>query len=260
MKKTSLFAFVLWIGITVGFASFGESVTVTYLGHSCFTIQLEDGPIIMIDPYASYVPYPALPQPADIVLMTHAHVDHCPQSYGETDRSTGDPLEVFSWDNQSRIQEGNWRITDELLVRFIEATHVTKTGSGQGYVGLFSFEVGGIRFAHLGDLGRILTSSQITALGDVDVLFIPVGGGPTIGAAEALTLIAQLPTVKIVFPMHYHVEDITPWPEIAPLSDFTLVADATVDVVDQETHQVVIDSNALPEDVEVWILEYFVPE
>ena len=260
MKKTILFAFVLSIGISVGFASFGEPVTVTYLGHSCFTIQSEDGPIIMIDPYASYVPYPALPQPADIVLMTHAHVDHCPRSYGETDRYTGDPIEVFSWDNQGRTQEGNWRITDDLLVRFIEATHVTTTGGGQGYVSLFSFEVGGIRFAHLGDLGRVLTESQIAALGDVDVLFIPVGGAATIDAAEALTVIAQLPTVKIVFPMHYHVEDITPWPEIAPLVDFTLVADVLHAVVDQETSQVVIDSNALPEDVEVWILEYFVPE
>jgi len=256
MKKAILFAFVLWIGITVGFASFGEPVTVTYLGHSCFTIQLEDGPIIMIDPYASYVPYPALPQPADIVLMTHAHVDHCPQSYGETDRYTGDPIEVFSWDDQGRIQEGNWRITDDLLVRFIEASHVTRTGSGQGYVSLFSFEVGGLRFAHLGDLGRILTSSQITALGDVDVLFIPVGGGPTIDAAEALTVIAQLPTVKIVFPMHYHVKDITPWAAIAPLVDFTLVADVLHTVVNKETSQVAIDPDALPRSVEVWVLEY----
>ena len=256
MKKTILFAFVLWIGITVGLASFGEQVTVTYLGHSCFTIQSGDGPIIMIDPYASYVPYPALPQPADVVLMTHAHVDHCPQSYGENDRYTGDPVEVFPWDAQGRIQEGNWRITDDLLVRFIEASHVTLAGEGQGFVSLFSFEVGGIRFAHLGDLGRILTSSQITALGDVDVLFIPVGGAYTIDAAEALTVIAQLPSVKIVFPMHYYVEDITPWPDIAPLADFTLVAEAIVEVIDQETHQVVIDSNALPEPVEVWVLEY----
>ena len=121
---------------------------------------------------------------------------------------------------------------------------------------MFSFEVGGLRFAHLADLGRILTSSQITALGVVDVLFIPVGGAFTIDAAEALTVIAQLPTVKIVFPMHYYVEDITPWPEIAPLSDFTLVADTMHEVINQETHQVVIDSSALPETVEVWVLEF----
>ena len=260
MKKTALFVFVLGMAITVGLTSFGEQVTVTYLGHSCFTIQSEDSPIIMIDPYASYVPYPALPQPADIVLMTHGHVDHCPQSYGETDRYTGDPIEVVPWDNQGRIQEGNWRISDDLLARFIEATHVTVSGRGQGYVSMFSFEYGGLRFAHLGDLGKILTTAQITALGDVDVLFIPVGGAFTIDAAEALTVIAQLPSVKIVFPMHYFVDDITPWPEIAPLADFTLVADVLHTVVGQEISQVVIDSDALPESVEVWIPEYFVPD
>ena len=256
MKHGVSFALVAWMLLVVGLMTFADTVTVTFLGHSCFTIQSGEGPIIMIDPYASYVPYPGLPQPADIVLMTHAHVDHCPLSYGETDRYSGDPIEVIPWDNQGRIREGNWRITDDLLVRFIEASHVTTTGGGQGTVSLFSFEVGGIRFAHLGDLGRILTPSQIAALGDVDVLFIPVGGAFTIDAAEALTVIAQLPSVKIVFPMHYYVEDITPWLELAPLSDFTLVADVLHTVVNQEASQVVIDSDGLPETVEIWVLDY----
>jgi len=256
MRKFALVIFTLLLTITIGLSSFGDTVTVTYLGHSCFTLQVGDGSVVMIDPYASYVPYPALPQPADVVLMTHAHVDHCPSSYGESHRYTGDPIEVFPWDNQGHIQEGNWRITDDLLVRFTEASHVTETGGGEGYVSLFSFEFGGLRFAHLGDLGRILTSSQITALGDVDVLFIPVGGAYTIDEAEALTVIAQLPTVRVVFPMHYFVEDITPWPAISPLSDFTLVAGVLYSVVDQASSQVVVDSDALPEGVEVWILEY----
>ena len=256
MRRATLCIFILWLITLVGFTLAAETVSVTYLGHSCFTIQAEDGPIIMLDPYASYVPYPALPQPADIVLMTHAHIDHCPTCYGEIDRYTGDPIEVKPWDNQGRIQEGNWRITDNLLVRFIEATHVTASGGGAGYVSLFSFEIGGLRFAHLGDLGRILTGAQITALGNVDVLFIPVGGAFTINAAEALTVIAQLPSVKIVLPMHYGVEGITPWSEIAPLSDFTLVASALHTVVEQETHQVAIDSEALPEVLEIWLLDF----
>ncbi|MFC2095856.1 MBL fold metallo-hydrolase [Candidatus Bipolaricaulota bacterium] len=145
---------------------------------------------------------------------------------------------------------------DDLLVRFTEASHVTASGGGAGYVGLFSFEFGGLRFAHLGDLGRILTTSQISALGEVDVLFLPVGGAFTIDKAEALPVIAQLPSVKIVFPMHYYVEGITPWPEISPLSDFTLVADVLYDVTDQASSQVVIEPRALPDSVEVWILEY----
>lgn len=254
MKKTLLVA--LGVALAAGLACAATEVQVTYLGHSCFTIQSEDGPIIMIDPFASYVPYPALPQPADIVLMTHAHIDHCPTCYGETTRYLGDPIEVKSWDSLGRIQEGDRTVTDDLLVRFIEASHVTASGGGAGYVSLLRFDVGGIRFAHLGDLGRILSTAQLTALGDVDVLFLPVGGAFTIHAAEALTVIAQLPSVKIVLPMHYYVKDITPWSEIAPLADFTLVADILHTVVDQDTSQVVINSDALPESVEVWVLDF----
>ncbi len=233
-----------------------ESVRVDYLGHSCFTIQAEDGPVIMLDPYASYVPFPALPQPADIVMMTHAHIDHCPPCFGEADRVIGDPTIVAPWDNQGRVREGNWRISDDLVVSFIEASHVTATGGGAGYVSLFSFEVGGIRFAHLGDLGKILTGSQISALGDVDVLLLPVGGAYTINAAEALTVIAQLPSVKIVLPMHYRVEGITPWPDIALLSQFTTVASALYPVIEQPASYAEVDSDALPESAEVWVLPH----
>ena len=239
-----------------GYALAAEPIDIIYLGHSCFIIQAADGPIIMLDPYASYVPYPALPQPADIVLMTHSHIDHCPSCYGEDDRILGDPVEVKPWDRMGRVQNREILVADELLVEVTGASHVTTTGGGAGYVALFSFEVGGLRFAHLGDLGKVLTDEQIAVLGDVDVLFIPIGGAFTIDASEALTVIDQLPSVSIVFPMHYGVKGITPWPTIAPLSDFTQLARSTHTLVVQETYQVSIDAEDLPETTEIWILDY----
>ncbi len=256
MKRAALLSLAIGLAALAGLAVFAEPVMLTFLGHSCFTIQSEDGPIVMIDPYATYVPYPGLPQPADVVLMTHGHIDHCPACYGETDRYEGDPVVVAPWDNQGRTREGTWRITEDLVVQFIEATHVTARGGGQGYVTLFSFEVGGIHFAHLGDLGRTLSSSQIEALGDVDVLFIPVGGAYTIDAQEALTVIGQLPTVKIVLPMHYYVDGITPWPDMAPLSNFTSAAEGTYEIVIKDAAQVVLGADELPEDTQVWLLDY----
>jgi len=256
MNKVVMVVVCLAVAVCVGLAGSAEPVTVTFLGHSCFTIQAEGGEVIMIDPYATYVPYPGLPQPADVVLMTHAHIDHCPPCFGETDRYTGDPVVVAPWDSNGRSREGNWRITEDLVVRFIEATHVTLSGGGQGYVTLFAFDVGGIRFAHLADLGRILDPDQIAALGDVDVLFIPVGGAFTIDAAEALTVIAQLATVKVVFPMHFYVDGITPWTDMAPLSAFTQVAEVLYDVVEYDTAHVVLEAGELPEDVEISILPY----
>lgn len=77
---------------------------------------------------------------------------------------------------------------------------------------MFSFELGGVRLAQPGDAGTRLTESQIQALGDAEVLFIPVGGAYTIGPEESVAVINQLPTVRIVVPMQYFVEGFCPWP------------------------------------------------
>lgn len=89
---------------------------------------------------------------------------------------TGDPIVVWPFGQDGRVREGRWRITQGVTVNSVEASHVTAGGGGQGLMCLFSFELGGVHFAHLGDVGTTLTESQIQALGDVEVLFIPVGG------------------------------------------------------------------------------------
>jgi|Deesub1362A_J573_1020465.scaffolds.fasta_scaffold26863_2 L-ascorbate metabolism protein UlaG (beta-lactamase superfamily) len=252
-KVILLIPLFLLLGPTV----LAEDVTLTYLGHSCFTIQEEGGPIIMIDPYADYLPYPALPKPADVVLVTHGHIDHCPWCYGQKDRVLGDPIVVWPFDKSGHVREGRWKITDGVIVDFIEATHVTKSGGGEGLVCLFAFEVGGIRFAHLADLGQPLTEEQIAALGDVDVLMIPVGGAYTIDAAEAIQVIGQLPTVKIVLPMHYFVEGYCPWTDMAPLTGFVdLAREEGWPVRELDTSQVTLSADSLPESLEVWVLPF----
>jgi L-ascorbate metabolism protein UlaG (beta-lactamase superfamily) len=243
-----------------GFVVLGGEVTVSFLGHSCFTIRAEGGPVILIDPYGTYVPYPGLPVVADIVLMTHQHIDHCPYCYGETDRVDGDPILVHLWDDAGRCREkippAAWVITPEFKTHAIEANHVTRSGGGQGWVCIFSFEVDGIRFAHFGDIGRTLTADQIAALSGVEVVFLPVGGAFTIDAEEAMTVIGQLPSVRVVFPMHYGVEGITPWPSIAPLDDFTVLAEETYTVRGVDDFTVALDDETLPRSVEIWVLEH----
>ncbi|MCD5408330.1 MBL fold metallo-hydrolase, partial [Candidatus Bipolaricaulota bacterium] len=60
MYKATVLAGIVLFGVLSLVA--GE-VTVTFLGHSCFTLATEDG-VVMLDPYATYLPYPALPKPA----------------------------------------------------------------------------------------------------------------------------------------------------------------------------------------------------
>jgi len=235
-------------------------VTVSYLGHSCFTIQEEGGPIIMIDSYSTYVPYPALPKPADIVLITHQHVDHDPASFGEFDRVEGNPAFVRLLGPTGRCREqvppNVWIITDEFKTSAVEGSHENARGGGSGYVCIYIFDVGGIRFAHLGDLGALLTAKQTMALSDVDVPFTPVGRAYTLDAAEAMTVLAQLPSLRIAIPMHYKVAGITPWPDMAPLTEFTTLAELMGTVVDKGTSTVVLSPETLPESTEVWTLEF----
>jgi L-ascorbate metabolism protein UlaG (beta-lactamase superfamily) len=62
--------------------------------------------------------------------------------------------------------------------------------------------IGGIE-AHLGDFGQsALHDEQAVAIGRVDLLFIPVGGGPTIGAEQAAAVTERLDPLWVV-PMHY---------------------------------------------------------
>lgn len=251
MRKAFLALFVLGMGA----AGFAGTVEIDYLGHSCFSLHGGGLPTVLIDPYATYLPYPGLPKPADIVLMTHGHIDHCPYCFGEKDRVSGDPTIVFPFTKEGRVREGKWRIGEALVAQFVEASHVTAGGGGQGWVSMFAFELGGIRFAHLGDLGQPLTESQIQALGPVEVLFLPVGGTYTIGPEEAVTVIGQLPTVRIAIPMHFFVEDYCPWP-LAPVDDFLAAAGKTWPVRRIEGSTVTITADTLPESVEIWVMSF----
>jgi len=250
---------LLVTGLVFGlwYSGWAEEVTLTYLGHSCFTLQAGGGPLLMIDPYGTPIRYPALPKAADVVLITHGHIDHCPWCHGEKDRVLGDPLVVWPFDEQGRGKEGRWQLTDWLTVDFVEATHVTKAGHGQGLVCLFAFDLGGIRFAHLGDLGRPLSQDRVAALGEVEVLMIPVGGYFTIDAAEAIQVIKQLPTVRVVLPMHYYVEGYCPWRVIAPIDGFlNLIRAEGWTIRELDAPQVSLSPDTLPESVEIWVLPF----
>ena len=54
-------------------------VTITWLGHSTFTVELADGKVLLIDPWLEGNPsHPKGHQleRVDVMLMTHGHVDH----------------------------------------------------------------------------------------------------------------------------------------------------------------------------------------
>jgi L-ascorbate metabolism protein UlaG (beta-lactamase superfamily) len=185
---------------------------VEWYGQSAF--RLSDGKdTIFIDPFdiAMFTArgmrwdYPAIAGvEAQLLLVTHEHGDH-----NAVDIIGGDPaiLRSTAGTHESPVGE----------VIGIASEHDQVAGTQRGSNTLFAFTFDGRRIAHLGDLGQAaLRPEQLAALGTVDVLFVPVGGGPTIGAAQATEIAAQL-NAQVIVPMHYRTERID---FLEPVDDF----------------------------------------
>jgi hypothetical protein len=77
-------------------------------------------------------------------------------------------------------------------------------GVSRGQNTVYVFDSEEIRVAYLGAIGHDLDSTTIGKIGDVDILFVPVGGGDTISVKKVDELIRAIEP-KIVIPMHYRM-------------------------------------------------------
>jgi L-ascorbate metabolism protein UlaG (beta-lactamase superfamily) len=97
----------------------------------------------------------------------------------------------------------------DVSIRSLGVYHDEEKGAKRGLNSVFLFEVSGVRIAHLGDLGHLLSDSQLSAIGSVDVVMIPVGGFFTIDARTATRVIDQLRPRLVILPMHYKTDVLT---------------------------------------------------
>jgi len=86
--------------------------------------------------------------------------------------------------------------------KVVQTLHDDEAGSKRGANKVIVFEVDGIRIAHLGDLGHLLTQKQVEDIGRVDLLLAPTGGFFTIDAKVATSVVEMLKP-KVVIPMHF---------------------------------------------------------
>ena len=176
-----------------------------YLGHACFQLTLTDGTIIVMDPYGSFYSYPLRSLRADICTVSHHHHDHDAVS-----SLTGNPVVLDS--------PGSHMPKAGIIIRGIPTYHDDVQGQKRGGNLVFLIEAEGLRIAHLGDLGHRLNPGQASALQDLDLLLIPVGGYYTIDAATAVNVMEDL-APRVTIPMHYRTQAAPDMP-IAPVSGF----------------------------------------
>ncbi len=66
--------------------------------------------------------------------------------------------------------------------------------------------IDGLNIVHLGDFGQSeISETQLTQIGEVDILLVPVGSVYTIDSKTAAKIVSQLEP-KIIIPMHYKIE------------------------------------------------------
>ncbi|HEX3561364.1 MAG TPA: MBL fold metallo-hydrolase [Solirubrobacterales bacterium] len=126
----------------------------------------------------------------DLLLITHEHVDH-----NGVEGIGGDPAILRSTAGRLESPLGE--------VVAIASEHDDAAGTERGPNTIFAFDLDGVRVAHFGDFGQSeLRPEQAGALEGIDLVFLPVGAGPTIGAEGAAEIVKALEP-RWVVPMHY---------------------------------------------------------
>lgn len=163
---------------------------IQWFGHSMWRIT-DSKVTIITDPFTDIGYKMPKNLEADIVLSSHDHFDH-----NNISLIKGNPEVVNT--------EGSFSIKG-IDIKTFQIWHDKKEGADRGKNLLMKFTIDGKTILHCGDIGHKLNQETAAKIGNIDIIFIPVGGYYTIDAKEAKETIELLkPT--IVFPMHYKTE------------------------------------------------------
>lgn len=182
-----------------------------WLGHACFELTLDNGKVLVTDPYDDSVGYPPLRVQCDAALSSHGHHDH----------------------NYFEALEGNPEIVNTpgvheicgATVTGVPSFHDDAGGSKRGQNLIFVIEADGLRIAHLGDLGHLPdTEEQKKALTGLDMMLIPIGGFFTIDTQAAVKIIETFKP-RCAVAMHF-ANDYCHFP-VSDESEFVRLTNAT---------------------------------
>lgn len=165
---------------------------INWFGQSLFKLKGKSTTVV-IDPFDPEMVGLKLPKDLNcqLVLSTHDHGDHNNISAAE-----GNPVSITG--------PGEYEVSG-VSVRGVQSFHDNSQGSERGKNTIYHILIDGVNIVHVGDLGHQLTDEQISEIGTVDILMVPVGGNYTIDAEGASKVVASLEP-RIVIPMHYKID------------------------------------------------------
>jgi len=171
-----------------------NSMNITWYGHSCFKLQSKDT-VLVTDPFDKKIGLKPPFGAADIVTISHNHCGH-------------NNFEVVK-NNPFVIDGAGEYEVKKITVRGINSFHDNSEGKEKGSNVIYIIEMEDLKICHLGDFGQNnFTNGQLEKIGQVDVLFVPIGGVSTIDWKSASAIINQIEP-RIAIPMHYKIPGLT---------------------------------------------------
>jgi len=212
---------------------------ITWYGQSCFRLTERGMATVVTDPFDhKLIGYSPLKLKADIVTVSHDAPGH-----NNTDAVKG-TLHVI--DGPGEFEIGGVFITG------VQTDAAGKKAKDALRNTLYVFDYDGITVAHLGDPKNVPTQAEVEALGTVNVVLVPVGGGSGLNAAKAAEVVSLLEP-NLVIPMHYATPDSKV--ELDSLNKFLKEMGLGANTVEKQASLKVTHSS-LPEETHVVTLEY----
>jgi len=226
-----------------------NSVDITWYGHAAFGLKPSSGPRMITDPYTPEgVGYAPIRDSADLVVISSDDDSaHC-----RADLIAGDPAVVNAL---TVAQNGGKTTAAGVNLSTIEAAewdhHPEHEVPGQN--GMYRWEMAGIEFAHMGDVGNPLTAAQQNFFKGTDVLFALAGGYLTILLPDLMEMIERAKP-KLIIPMHFRTLTYKPRNTMWIESFLDYFKEEDVDFACDHTVRLTPDD--IPERTRVLVMDY----
>ncbi len=168
-----------------------RSVRITYVAHSAFRIETEQGVVIVTDYFGNH----GAGRLPDVVTMNHAHTTHYTNA-----PDPGIPNVLRGWNPAGGPAEHMLTLGD------VTIRNVTTDIRGWGAPekdgnSIFVFEVADLCIGHLGHLHHVLDEAQYARVGYLDIVMAPVDGSYTLDLPGMIEVLKTL-KARLVLPMH----------------------------------------------------------
>ena len=217
-----------------------------YLAHSAFKLTTDAGLRVVIDPWRNPASgrwfvrdFPAID--VDLVIVTHEHFDH-----DAVHRITGLP---------TILRHAATMEIEDLRVTGFADWHVPGHSSAGLPNVIFVLDIGPegapVRLCHLGDNRLPPPSEIVDAIGELDVLIVPVDDSCHLLSYEEVDAFIEIFEPSVVIPVHYFIPGVTaPESTLKPPNGW-LKRHANIR---RDVGPTALHPDTLPEQREIWMM------